>query len=55
MGHTAVVILGLVVMIGLIVGLDIAYLRDHFVLRLLVNVGIVAVFAVLYLTLRHHL
>jgi len=51
MGHNTAVVLGLVVMIALIVGLDVAFLRDHFALRLVVNVAIVAIFAVLYFSL----
>lgn len=42
----------IIVMVGLIVGLDVAFLRDHGVLRLLVNVAIVATFATAYLLLR---
>lgn len=42
-------------MAALIVVLDVAFLRDRFALRLVVNLGIVAVFAVLYLVLRRHL
>ncbi|WP_310963869.1 hypothetical protein [Nocardioides terrisoli] len=48
MGHAAVVVIGLVLMVALIVGLDVAFLRDHFALRLVTNVAIVGVFAVLY-------
>lgn len=55
MGRTPVTILGIVLMVALIVGLDVAFLRDHFALRLIVNVGIVAIFAILYLALRNHL
>lgn len=55
MGHNAAVILGLIVMVALIVGLDVAFLRDHFIFRLTVNVGIVLVFAVLYFSLRNHI
>lgn len=39
----------LVVMVGLIVGLDVLFLRDCFWARLATNVGIVAVFALAYL------
>lgn len=49
MGHTAVVVIGVLIMISLIVGLDVAFLRDHFALRLATNVTIVAVCAALYL------
>lgn len=41
-------IVGLIIMILLIVGLDFFFLRDHFVLRLIINVVIVAAFAALY-------
>ena len=50
MGHNGVAIIGLIVMILLIVGLDVFFLRDHFVLRLIVNVAIVALFALVYFT-----
>lgn len=55
MGRIPATILGLVAMVALIVGLDISFLRDHFALRLLVNIGIVAVFGIIYLTLRNRL
>lgn len=42
-------ILYALVMIALIVGIDLAFLRDSTVLRLVVNVGIVAVFGIVYL------
>lgn len=54
MGHNAALVVGLVVMVALIVGLDVAYLRDHFALRLVVNVAIVCVFGALYFALRKH-
>ena len=47
-----VVAVGLIVMIGLIAGLDVAFLRDHGALRLVVNVVIVAVFAGAYVLVR---
>lgn len=49
MNHTVFVVIYLVIMGALIVGLDILFLRDLFWLRLAVNVGIVAVFVLLYL------
>lgn len=36
-------------MIGLIVSLDILYLKDHFMLRLIININIVVVFIIIYL------
>ncbi|BBH17006.1 hypothetical protein Back2_12930 [Nocardioides baekrokdamisoli] len=53
MSHTTAVVIGLVLMVALIVGLDVTFLRHHFGLRLAVNVLIVAVFAIIYLALRH--
>lgn len=49
MNHAAGTVLLLVVMVVLIVALDVVFLRDRFGLRLAVNVGIVAVAAVIYL------
>ncbi len=54
MGHTTVMTLGVIVMVTLIIGLDVAFLRDRFALRLIVNAAIVVVFAVLYFSLRDH-
>jgi hypothetical protein len=42
-------------MVALIVALDVLFLRDHFWLRLIVNVGIVVVFAAGYLRYQHRL
>ena len=36
-------------LVAVVVGVDVLFLRHHFWARLLVNVGIVVVFAVLYL------
>jgi hypothetical protein len=36
-------------MVAVIVGVDVVFLRDQFGARLAVNIGIVAVFAVVYL------
>lgn len=55
MSHTSIGIVGVIVMIALIVGLDIAFLQARFVLRLIVNVCIVLAFGAAYLTHRHHL
>ncbi|NHN34751.1 hypothetical protein G9U52_33925 [Paenibacillus sp. S3N08] len=41
-------VLFIVVMIAVIVGVDILYLRHHFATRLIVNIGIVAVFVTVY-------
>lgn len=51
MSHTIFVTAYLVVMGLLIIGIDVLFLREHFWLRLGVNVGIVVVFALAYLLL----
>lgn len=55
MNRHTVIIIGVIFMAGLIVGLDVAFLRDSFLLRLITNVCIVAAFALLYLLARHRL
>lgn len=39
----------IVVMIAVVVGVDVLFFRDHFWERLIVNIGIVLVFAAFYL------
>lgn len=51
MKHDIFVAVYLLVMGGLIVSADVLFLRDHFWARLGTNVGIVAVFAAIYLVL----
>jgi hypothetical protein len=46
MGRQAVFVLALV---AVVVGVDVLFLRHHFWVRLIVNVGIVLVFAAFYL------
>lgn len=48
MGRQVFIALYLIVMVALIVGLDVMFLRNHFWARLATNVGIVAVFLVVY-------
>jgi hypothetical protein len=55
MGRSVIVALLVLAMIALIVVVDVLFLRDHFWLRLTVNVGIVAVFAAVYVGLRGRL
>lgn len=45
--------LAVLVMVVLIVGLDVAFLRHHFALRLVANVLIVAAFGLFYLRRTH--
>ena len=48
MGRTAVIVFCVLAMVALIVGVDILFFRHHFWARLIVNVGIVLVFAAVY-------
>lgn len=49
MKHTILVTVYLLVMGGTIVLIDVLFLRDHFTLRLITNVSIVFVFALVYI------
>ena len=49
MGRQAVIVLYVLVMAAVVVGVDLLFFRNHFWERLLVNVGIVLVFAAFYL------
>ena len=49
MGRQAAVALYVLAMAAVVVGADILFLRHHFWLRLIVNVGIVLVFVAFYL------
>ncbi|MBN9177836.1 MAG: hypothetical protein J0I43_10760 [Microbacterium sp.] len=51
MTHTVFVVLYLITMGAIIIAVDVLFLRDHVWIRLGVNVGVVALFAVLYLTM----
>lgn len=44
------VVLYVLAMVVVIVGVDVLFLRHHFLERLLINIGIVIVFATFYLT-----
>lgn len=48
MGRQVVLVLYVTAMIAIIVGLDLAFFRNRFWERLMVNVGIVLVFAAFY-------
>jgi hypothetical protein len=50
MERQATVVLYVLAMVAVIVGVDVLFLRHHFWLRLIINVGIVVVFGVFYLT-----
>jgi hypothetical protein len=47
-GSHAAVALYVLVLVAVVVGVDVLFLRHHFWARLLVNVGIVGVFAAIY-------
>ena len=49
MGRQAAAVLYVLAMVALIVGVDVLFFRHHFRERLIVNVGIVLVFAAVYL------
>lgn len=42
-------------LVGVVVGVDVLFLKHHLWARLIVNIGIVLVFAAFYLRLRHAL
>jgi hypothetical protein len=48
-GSRAAVVLYVLALVAVVVGVDVLFFRHHFWERLLVNVGIVLVFAALYL------
>lgn len=48
MGRQMAVVLYVVAMVAVIVGVDVVFFRDRFWERLMVNVGIVLVFAAFY-------
>lgn len=52
MNHRTLAIILVVIMVALIVGVDITFLRNHFGLRLAVNIAIVLAFGLLYLAIR---
>jgi uncharacterized membrane protein YfcA len=48
MGRQAAVVLYVLAMVGVVVGVDVLFLRHHLWERLIVNIVIVAVFAAFY-------
>jgi hypothetical protein len=49
MGRQAAIVLYVLAMVGVVVGVDILFLRHQLWVRLAVNIGIVLVFAAFYL------
>ena len=54
MGRQATVVLYVLAMVGVVVGVDVLFFRHQFWLRLMVNVGVVLVFAAFYLRFLKH-
>jgi len=48
MGKQVAVVLYVLAMVGVVVGLDVLFLRHHFWPRLIVNIGVVLVFGAFY-------
>jgi hypothetical protein len=48
-GRQVAVVLYVLAMVAVVVGADVLFLRHHFWARLIVNVGIVVIFATIYL------
>ncbi|MBF6148706.1 MULTISPECIES: hypothetical protein [Nocardia] len=49
MGRQATVVVYVLALVAVVVGVDVLFFRHHFWARLLVNIGIVLVFAAFYL------
>jgi len=54
MGRQVAIVLYVLAMVAIIVGVDFAFLRNRFLARLTVNIGIVLVFVVFYLRFLRH-
>jgi hypothetical protein len=48
MSKNVYMVIFFLLMVGSIVGLDVLFLREHFLARLIVNIGIVVVFSAFY-------
>jgi hypothetical protein len=53
-GKQAVVVLYVLALVVVVVGVDVLFLRHHFWLRLIVNIGIVLVFGAIYFRFLKH-
>lgn len=54
MGGRTALVLYVMAMVAIIVGLDFAFFRDRFWERLMLNIGVVLVFAAFYLRFLRH-
>ena len=48
MAKNAYMVIYFALMVAILVGADVSFLRDHFLARLIANIAIVAVFAAVY-------
>jgi hypothetical protein len=48
-GRQVAIVLYVLAMVAVVVGVDVLFLRHHLWLRLITNVGIVLIFAIIYL------
>jgi hypothetical protein len=55
MGRNITVAIYVLALVGVVVGVDVLFFKNHFWARLIVNVGIVLVFSAFYLRFRHAL
>jgi hypothetical protein len=53
-GSRAAIVLYVLAMVAVVVGVDVLFFRNHFWARLMVNVGIVLVFAAFYFRFLKH-
>ena len=54
MGRQAAAVVYVLAMVAVVVGVDVLFLRNHFWLRLVVNIGIVLVFVAFYFRFLKH-
>jgi hypothetical protein len=55
MGRNITVAIYVLALVGVVVGVDVLFFKNHFWARLIVNVGIVLVFSAFYLRFQHAL
>lgn len=55
MGRNITVVVYVLALVGVVVGVDVLFFKNHLWARLMVNVGIVLVFAAFYLRFQHAL
>jgi hypothetical protein len=54
MGKTVTIVLYVIALVVVVVGVDVLYFRHHFLARLMANVGIVLLFAAIYMAFLQH-